>query len=300
MEESTLENHKFFIIKCKCGTILSAPFDSDVDYIENKTDLIFVDRYKGQNINYDIKDNHTPDYKLIFSKIYCSNCFVKLGIWFAKCAEEAVSDLNYLSFERDKVDIIDNNSYTISEEQALKYQVDEKFYCSTELTKDFFLHMKEGVDNFIKNVKLYQSEKQKIKERVNALDYKLSVIKKFFCENLARKHPKKLGIDFQKKQIKNVKNVIKEVENEESEDEKEDKKENKKKEDKVKNDNDNYEKKDFLEDTIKDELINFRSKSDIYKSSKINNKEPSNVDDKNKNNKKDKAKKNHPTKRKRK
>ena len=284
MEEPTLDNQKFYVVKCKCGTILSAPFDSDVDYISNKTQLIFIERYKGQNINFDIKNNHTPDYKFIFSKMYCSNCFVKLGVWFEKCAEEAINDLNYLSFERDKVDVLDNSSYAISEEQALKYQVDEKFYSSTELTHDFFLHMKEGVDNFIRNVKLYQNEKQKIKDRVNVLDYKLSVIKKFFCENLARKNPKKLGIVFPKKQIKSVKNVIREAENEDSDDEKEDRKGNDKGNGNKKNESD------------KD-----KSQSDIYKNSKINNKEPSNVDNKNKNNiTKNKSKNEHPTKRKRK
>ena len=316
MEPMDLEESSQYRLQCvRCKSFISYPFQLKSDTIVSK-DEIKIPRYKGDNLNYHAQNDYNSGNKILYSFIYCLKCHEKVGYWMSMASIRLKDNINHIFCFRKCINMIKYEKKDVTEEEDRKFQQEEIFYNSQYLTDDVINYAKEHIDNFIKNVKLFEEQRNIIKLCHDGIERKIVTLKEFVVKaikNEGKNDKYKLGIDFSKEEItqaqKRNRVRINKYEKEEVQKE-EDSKSNGIKNnvqdnieqngqniinEEIKNDNRNNQdgngiNKNGGESVEMNELSN-NYKSDIYLDDKIkqkNNKEPSKNIQKNKKNKRKK------------
>ena len=229
-------------IQCvECKTFLSNPFKLKSDSIIENGD-IKIERYKGDNLNYHAENDYKFGGKILYSFIYCLFCHQKVGYWMSQASLREKNNINHIFFFRRCINLIQYDKNSVTEEEDKKFQQEEVFYNSEFLTNDVINYAKAHIDNFIKNVKIFEQQRTEAKHCYDSFDRKITTLKELFVKII--KDPGKdklnLGIDFSKQEISEarlrnklrLKKYEREKQEKEKKDEKEKKQENEEKENK--------------------------------------------------------------------
>ena len=190
-------------IKCKkCQTFLSIPFKLTAETIEQKNE-IKIHRYKGDNINYHAENDYNKIGKILYSFIYCLKCHEKVGYWMSQASKREEKNINQIFFWRKCVDLERYHKKSVSEEEDKKFEQEEAFYNSQFLTKEVIDYAKEHIDNFIKNVEMFEKQRTEARHCYDSFDRNIVSLKELFVKLIQRdkKQPINLGIDFSKQEI---------------------------------------------------------------------------------------------------
>ena len=190
-------------IQCvECKTFLSNPFKLKSDSIIENGD-IKIERYKGDNLNYHAENDYKFGGKILYSFIYCLFCHQKVGYWMSQASLIENNNINHIFFFRRCINLIQYDKNSVTEEEDKKFQQEEVFYNSEFLTNDVINYAKAHIDNFIKNVKIFEQQRTEAKHCYDSFDRKITTLKELFVKII--KDPEKdklnLGIDFSKQEI---------------------------------------------------------------------------------------------------
>lgn len=190
-------------IKCiKCQTYLSIPFKLTAETIEQPNE-IKIHRYKGDNINYHADNDYNKVGKILYSFIFCLKCHEKVGYWMSQASKKEEKNINQIFFWRRCVVLERYYKRNVSEEEDKKYKQEEAFYNSQFLTQEVIDYAKEHIDNFIKNVELFEKQRAEARHCYDSFDRNIIYLKELFVKIIQRdkKTPINLGIDFSKQEI---------------------------------------------------------------------------------------------------
>ena len=294
MEEIVIDEPILYRTQCKsCSSFLSNPFEYDYEP-NKKEEHIKIDRYKGDNINYHSENEFNKSNNILYSYIFCLNCGQKVGYWISQASKKEQNNINKLFFFPIKINMVKYDKSQVTEEQDRIFKQEEIFYNSEFLTDEVFQYAKEHIDNFIKNVEVFEKERKEAEYCYRSFDRKINAIKNLFIRNVKDKdNAYHLGIDFSKEENPNKKkrNKIWNKKDSDKEDIKEE--ENHKKsngkvnlnvihddKDEDKNIND---KNNKIEDEVNNKNSDDASGSDIYIEDKTKNKRDSSYNTKNNN-----------------
>ena len=146
------------------------------------------------------------------------------------------NNINHIFFFRRCINLIQYDKNSVTEEEDKKFQQEEVFYNSEFLTNDVINYAKAHIDNFIKNVKIFEQQRTEAKHCYDSFDRKITTLKELFVKII--KDPGKdklnLGIDFSKQEISEarLRNKLRLKKYEREKQEKEKKQENVEKENK--------------------------------------------------------------------
>ena len=221
-----LEESNQYRIQCvRCKSFISYPFQLKPETIVSK-DEIKIPRYKGDNLNYHAQNDYNSGNKILYSFIYCLKCHEKVGYWMSMASIRLKDNINHIFCFRKCINMIKYDKKDVTEEEDRKFQQEEIFYNSQYLTDDVINYAKEHIDNFIKNVKLFEEQRNIIKLCHDNIERKIVTLKEFVVKaikNEGKNDKYKLGIDFSKEEITQaqmrnklrIKNYEKEVQQEE-------------------------------------------------------------------------------------
>ena len=203
MEPMDLEEPILFRIQCvKCYSYLSYPFKLSSETTKNK-DEIKIPRYKGDNINYHAQNDYNSGNKILYSFIYCLKCHEKVGYWMSQASIKAKDNINHIFFFKKCVNLIKYDEKNVTEEEDRKFKQEEIFYNSQFLTNDVINYAKEHIDNFIKNVEIFEKQRTEIKHCHDCFDRNIVALKELFVKMIKEegKNKLKLNIDFSSQEI---------------------------------------------------------------------------------------------------
>ena len=203
MEPMDLDEPILFRIQCvKCNSYLSYPFKLNSETTKNK-DEIKIPRYKGDNINYHAQNDYNSGNKILYSFIYCLKCHEKVGYWMSQASIKAKDNINHIFFFKRCVNLIKYDEKKVTEEEDRKFKQEEIFYNSQFLTNDVINYAKEHIDNFIKNVEIFEKQRTEIKHCHDCFDRNIVALKELFVKMIKEegKNKLKLNIDFSSKEI---------------------------------------------------------------------------------------------------
>ena len=198
-----LEEPILFRIQCvKCYSYLSYPFKLSSETTKNK-DEIKIPRYKGDNINYHAQNDYNSGNKILYSFIYCLKCHEKVGYWMSQASIKAKDNINHIFFFKKCVNLIKYDEKNVTEEEDRKFKQEEIFYNSQFLTNDVINYAKEHIDNFIKNVEIFEKQRTEIKHCHDCFDRNIVALKELFVKMIKEegKNKLKLNIDFTSQEI---------------------------------------------------------------------------------------------------
>ena len=203
MEPMDLDEPILFRIQCvKCNSYLSYPFKLSSETTKNK-DEIKIPRYKGDNINYHAQNDYNSGNKILYSFIYCLKCHEKVGYWMSQASIKARDNINHIFFFKKCVNLIKYDEKKVTEEEDRKFKQEEIFYNSQFLTNDVINYAKEHIDNFIKNVEIFEKQRTEIKHCHDCFDRNIVALKELFVKMIKEegKNKLKLNIDFSSQEI---------------------------------------------------------------------------------------------------
>ena len=203
MEPMDLDEPISFRIQCvKCNSYLSYPFKLSSETTKNK-DEIKIPRYKGDNINYHAQNDYNSGNKILYSFIYCLKCHEKVGYWMSQASIKAKDNINHIFFFKKCVNLIKYDEKKVTEEEDRKFKQEEIFYNSQFLTNDVINYAKEHIDNFIKNVEIFEKQRTEIKHCHDCFDRNIVALKELFVKMIKEegKNKLKLNIDFSSQEI---------------------------------------------------------------------------------------------------
>ena len=203
MEPMDLDEPILFRIQCvKCNSYLSYPFKLSSETTKNK-DEIKIPRYKGDNINYHAQNDYNSGNKILYSFIYCLKCHEKVGYWMSQASIKAKDNINHIFFFKRCVNLIKYDEKKVTEEEDRKFKQEEIFYNSQFLTNDVINYAKEHIDNFIKNVEIFEKQRTEIKHCHDCFDRNIVALKELFVKMIKEegKNKLKLNIDFSSQEI---------------------------------------------------------------------------------------------------
>ena len=203
MEPMDLDEPILFRIQCvKCNSYLSYPFKLSSETTKNK-DEIKIPRYKGDNINYHAQNDYNSGNKILYSFIYCLKCHEKVGYWMSQASIKAKDNINHIFFFKKCVNLIKYDEKKVTEEEDRKFKQEEIFYNSQFLTNDVINYAKEHIDNFIKNVEIFEKQRTEIKHCHDCFDRNIVALKELFVKMIKEegKNKLKLNIDFSSQEI---------------------------------------------------------------------------------------------------
>ena len=203
MEPMDLDEPILFRIQCvKCNSYLSYPFKLSSETTKNK-DEIKIPRYKGDNINYHAQNDYNSGNKILYSFIYCLKCHEKVGYWMSQASIKAKDNINHIFFFKKCVNLIKYDEKKVTEEEDRKFKQEEIFYNSQFLTNDVINYAKEHIDNFIKNVEIFEKQRTEIKHCHDCFDRNIVALKELFVKIIKEegKNKLKLNIDFSSQEI---------------------------------------------------------------------------------------------------
>ena len=206
MEKIIIDEPILYRIQCKgCSSFLSNPFEYDYD-LSKKDEHIKIDRYKGDNINYHSENEVNKSNNILYSYIFCLSCGQKVGYWISQASKKEQNNINKLFFFPIRINMVKYDKSQVSEEQDRIFKQEEIFYNSEFLTDEVFQYAKEHIDNFIKNVEIFEKERKEAEYCYRSFDRRISAIKNFFIRNVKDKdNAYHLGIDFSKEENPNKK-----------------------------------------------------------------------------------------------
>ena len=201
MEEKE-NNPILYRIQCiRCFSFLSNPFE--YNYQPNKIDEhIKIDRYKGDNINYHSINEYNQKGNIFYSFIYCLKCSQKVGYWISQASKKEENFINKLFFSPKFINMIKYDKNTVEEEEDKKFEQEDSFYNSNDLTKEAINYAKEHIENFIVNVQKFEKERNGAEFCYKSFDRRIITLKNLFIKNVKdRNNAYHLGIDFSKEEI---------------------------------------------------------------------------------------------------
>ena len=203
MEPMDLDSPILFRLQCvNCHSYLSYPFKLETDTTENKQE-IKIPRYKGDNINYHAENDYNSANKVLYSFIYCLKCHEKVGYWMSQASIKSKENINHIFFFKRCVNLIKYDKKKVTEEEDRKFKQEEIFYNSQFLTNDVINYAKEHIDNFIKNVEIFEKQRTEIKHCHDCFDRNIVTLKELFVNMIKNegKNKLKLDINFTSKEI---------------------------------------------------------------------------------------------------
>ena len=207
MEKMDLDDPILYRIQCvKCNTLLSNPFKLSAESMKIK-DQIKIPRYKGDNINYHAQNDFNKSGKILYSFIFCLKCHERVGYWMSQASKREENNINQIFFWRKCINLIRYYKNSVSDEEDKKFKQEEAFYNSQFLTQEVIDYAKEHIDNFIKNVEIFEKQRAEARHCYDSFDRNILTLKELFVKIIEsdKKGQIKLGIDFSKEEISDAK-----------------------------------------------------------------------------------------------
>ena len=190
-------------IQCiKCSTFLSLPFLLTAESMPTKNE-IRIPRYKGDNINYHAENDYNINAKVLYSFIYCLKCHEKVGYWMSQASKNQEKSINHVFFFTKCINLVKYDKSKVSKEEDKIFKQEEAFYNSQFLTEEVIKYAKEHIDNFLKNLKIFEKQRTEAKHCYDSFDRNILTLKDLFVKILKNGKPNtfKLNIDFTKNEI---------------------------------------------------------------------------------------------------
>jgi len=202
-----LDEPLMYRVQCvKCNIFLSMPFKLTAESMEVK-DQIKIPRYKGDNLNYHAENDFNNSGKILYSFIYCLTCHEKVGYWMSQASKREEKNINQIFLFRKCVNLIKYYKNSVSEEEDRRFKQEEVFYNSQYLTDEVINYAKEHIDNFLKNLKKLEEQREEARHCYDSIDRNILYLKDLFVKIIQgeQKEPLKLDFNFSKEEISNAK-----------------------------------------------------------------------------------------------